>query len=46
MPLTDDEFAKIGKPEAYTDIIEELQNKEEKHPVLDYEFNLDDEEEQ
>ncbi|WP_199589050.1 MULTISPECIES: hypothetical protein [Coprobacillaceae] len=45
MPLKDDDFAKVGKPEAYTKIIEELQSQEEKQPEMNYDFTLEEEDE-
>ena len=45
MPLTDDDFVKVGKPEAYTKIIEELIDAEEKEEV-EYELDIDFDEEE
>lgn len=45
MALKDENFAKVGKPEAYTDIIEKLK-EEDVVEVAEYDFELEDEEEE
>lgn len=47
MPLKDDDFARVGKPEAYTKVIDALHKKQEEHRVeieYDLELELEDEE--
>lgn len=47
MPLTDDEFAKKGKPEVYTKVISQLQEKQEENKVeVQYDLDLDFDEEE
>lgn len=45
MPLTDDDFLKDSKLELYNEVIEKLQEQEETNEVLEYQLDLDDEEE-
>lgn len=46
MPLKDDTFARVGKPEAYTEVIDELHKKQEEHKVeMEYDLELDFEDE-
>lgn len=47
MPLKDDDFSKIDKPEEYLNIIEELHEEinADKEDVI-YDFDLEDEEEE
>lgn len=45
MPLTDDDFLKDSKLELYNEVIEKLQEQEEINEVLEYQLDLDDEEE-
>lgn len=42
MPLTDDDFVKNGKPEVYTKVITDLQERQEENKVeIQYELDLD-----
>ncbi|MDD8048185.1 MAG: hypothetical protein PHH04_01155 [Thomasclavelia sp.] len=44
MPLKDDNFAKVGKPEAYTKVLDELMDEQDKgKPSEEYTFDLEDE---
>lgn len=48
MPLKDDNFARTGKPEAYTAVIDKLQERQDENKVeitYDLDLEFDDEEE-
>ena len=44
MPLTDDDFLKDSKLELYNEVIEKLQEQEDTNETLDYQLELEDEE--
>lgn len=51
MPLKDDNFARVGKPEAYTEVIDSLHQKQEEDKVeveydLDLAFDVEDADEE
>lgn len=45
MPLTDDEFLKDSKLELYNEVIESLQEQEEKVEEIDYQLDLSEDDE-
>jgi hypothetical protein len=46
MPLKDDEFSKINKPEEYLNIIEELHEEKDSEVIeIEYDLDIDEEEE-
>ena len=45
MPLTDDDFLKDSKLELYNEVIESLQEQEEKVEEIDYELDLSEDDE-
>ena len=46
MPLTDDDFLKDSKLELYNEVIESLQEQEEKVEEIDYQLDLSEEDEE
>ena len=45
MPLTDDDFLKDSKLELYNEVIEGLQEQEEKVEEIDYQLDLSEDDE-
>lgn len=45
MPLTDDDFLKDSKLELYNEVIESLQEQEEKVEEIDYHLDLSEDDE-
>ena len=45
MPLTDDDFLKDSKLELYNEVIESLQEQEEKVDEIDYQLDLSEDDE-
>ena len=45
MPLTDDDFLKDSKLELYNEVIESLQEQEEKVEEIDYQLDLSEDNE-
>ncbi|WP_296882697.1 hypothetical protein [Thomasclavelia sp.] len=45
MPLTDDDFLKDSKLELYNEVIESLQEQEEKVEEIDYQLDLSEDDE-
>lgn len=45
MPLTDDNFLKDSKLELYNEVIESLQEQEEKVEEIDYQLDLSEDDE-
>ena len=45
MPLTDDDFLKDSKLELYNEVIESLQEQEEKVEEIDYQLDISEDDE-